>query len=368
MNLRTVVAIAGKDVRDAVKNRYLLLSMILPVGLSVMFRLVFAGGTGAGTLRLAVYDAGSSRLTAQLRALHGVTVTEAETADGLRQEAGDEAAAGLLVPQGFDAEVDAGRRPALTVYLNRAKGGGELAAAREIVYQQIWAMGEETAPVTIVWRDAAPATEKENQTGIRAEDFRMDSYLLVMFLAMSLTMTGSFVVPLLLVEEKEKHTMEFLLVSPAAPAEIAAGKALTGLAYAGLSAGILIALNEGWSGDWTVTILALLTGSMFLVAIGLLMGSLLRTTMQVNTWSTIIMMVLLAPSWLGVIRLPAVLDAAVRITPTYYLVKLLEDSLAGRTAPAEGALHLAILVGSAAAVFAAVVWGMHRQEAQCRSG
>ena len=52
------------------------------------------------------------------------------------------------------------------------------------------------------------------------------------------------VVPLLLVEEKEKRTLDFLLASPASLKEIVAGKALTGVAYTVLIAGLLLFVNR----------------------------------------------------------------------------------------------------------------------------
>lgn len=362
MNLRTVLTIARKDVLDAVRNRYLFLSIVLPIGMSLVFRLVFGGGTGIGMLRVAVYDPGSPRITAGLREIPDLNLVEVDSEDGLREAVEEDASAGILVPPGFDAAVDAGNRPELTVYMNRGSGGPEQLMVREIVYRQIWALGEDSTPADVVWEDSAFPVEEDEAGDFRKDEFQMDSYLLIVFLMMSLTMTGTLVVPLLLVEEKEKHTMEFLLVSPAAPAEIAVGKALTGLAYAGLSAGVLLALNGGGSGDWPVTVLAVFMGAVFLVMVGLLMGSLLHTTMQINTWSSLIILILLAPSWLGVIRLPAAVDAVMRAVPTYYLVRLLEDSLSGRTMAADGAMRLAILAGGTAAVFAAVVWAMRRQE------
>jgi ABC-2 type transport system permease protein len=362
MNLRTVLTIARKDVLDAVRNRYLFLSMILPIGMSVVFRLVFGGGTGVEMLRVAVYDPGSSRITAGLQEIPDLNLVEVDSENGLWEEVEDDASAGILVPPDFDAAMDAGNRPELTVYMNRGRGGSEQMMVREIVYQQIWALGEDSTPADVVWKDSLSPIEEAEGGAVREDEFRIESYLLVMFLMMSLTMTGTLVVPLLLVEEKEKHTMEFLLVSPAAPAEIAAGKALTGMAYAGLSAGVLLALNGGGSGNWPATIVALFLGALFLVMIGLLEGSLLHTTMQINTWSPIIILVLLAPSMLGVIRLPAAIDAVVRAVPTYYLANLLEESLSGRTTPAEAAAQLAILAGGAAAVFAAVVWVIRQQE------
>jgi ABC-2 type transport system permease protein len=214
----------------------------------------------------------------------------------------------------------------------------------------------------LVWSQAAVQEDPAAEGGFRKQGFRMDDYLLIMFLVMSLTMTGSFVVPLLLVEEKEKHTMEFLLVSPVSPAEIAAGKAVTGMAYSLLGATVLIVLNNGWSGNWPVTILSVIVGALFLVMVGLLMGSLLHTMMQINTWSTIVMMVLLAPSWLTVLQLPPVLEKIIRIIPSFYLVELLGQALADHVAAADAALRLGLLAACTAAAFGVVVLVMRRQE------
>ncbi|MBN1438258.1 MAG: ABC transporter permease [Anaerolineales bacterium] len=363
MNAQAVLAIAWKDILDAVKNRYLLMSLILPVGMSVVFQLVFGRISNMDALRVAVFDAGGSRLTECLRAVPNLTLVVVESQDRLSEEVDGEAVGGIAVPAGFDSDVDLGRRPKLTVWLNGNKGGGELALFREILIRQVWAMKTDSEPVEIVWSQIPDRPEAAREEGFRKEGFRMDWYLLVMFLVMSLTMTGSFVVPLLMVEEKEKHTMEFLLVAPITPAEIAAGKALTGLIYSGLGAAVLVALNRGWTGAWPVTFLALLVGALFMVLTGLLMGTLLHATMQVNTWSTVVVLILLAPSWLSVLELPTFLESALRAVPTYYLVEMLGQSIAGQVAPLDAAVRLLYLAACTAALFGIVVWAMRRQEA-----
>jgi ABC-2 type transport system permease protein len=361
MNARTLLVIAWKDLLDAIKNRYLLMSMILPVGLSLMFRLIFGGSAGAGSFRVAVYDPGGSRLTANLRSADAVTLVPVGSLEELNKEVAGDAVGGIIIPRNFDQDVDSGNKPELTVYLNIHKGGSELAVFRDILYQQVWAMSKAGAPVRMVWTQsavqAAPAVG-----GAADEGFRMDYYLLVMFLVMSLTMTGSFVVPLLLVEEKEKHTMEFLLVAPVRPAEIAAGKAVTGLVYSLLSAGVLILLNQGTAGNWPVTFLAVVLGALFLVMAGLLMGSLLHTMMQINTWSTIVMMVLLAPTWLSVLQPPAPIDTIIRLVPTFYLTEILNKSLAGGMTFAYGAWRLGLIAACTLVLFGMVIWVMRRQE------
>ena len=50
-------------------------------------------------------------------------------------------------------------------------------------------------------------------------------------LVIVLATIGGFMVPYLILEEKQTHTMEVLLVSPASVSQIGTGKALAGLFY-----------------------------------------------------------------------------------------------------------------------------------------
>jgi ABC-2 type transport system permease protein len=359
MNGRTVWAIAQKDIVDAVKNRYLLISLILPVGLSLMFRVLFGNVPDVGGLTVAIFDPSGSRLTAGLQTQPGVKVLRVDSEEQLKEQVSKMGAAvgGITVPPNFDSDVNSGRQPQLTAYLNMQKGGAQLAAFRELVSEQVWALNPAAEPARINWSEVSAAVSSPTTA-----TFRLDAYLLVLFLVMSLTMTGAFVVPLLLVEEKDKHTMEFLLVSPATTSEVVAGKALTGLAYGALGAGTMIALNHGWSGNWPVTFLVIFLGALFLVAAGLLMGSVFRTMMQVNTWSSIIMLVLLAPTWFSVFQMPSVFETAVRLIPTYYLADILNHSLNNTVTLAGAGIDLAALLGSLILAFGAVIWILRRQE------
>ena len=355
MNWRAILTIAHKDIVDAIKNRYILFALILPIGVSLLLRVAFPGPDELITI--AVYDPGDSRLVSGLRELSAVRLLEVTSDRQLPEEVEKETVGGLAVPAGFDAAVEAGEQPELTVYLNRRRGGGELAVFRRLVEQQVWVLVEQPPPARITWTNVA-----EPPGTLAQGEFRFDRYILVVLLVMALAMTGSFVVPLLLVEEKEKHTLDALLMSPADSAEVVAGKALTGLLYSLLIAGVLIALNEGWVGDWPVTAVAILLGSLFMVAVGLLMGSLFRTTMQVNTWSSIVVLALMSPSWLGVMGSPTLLETALGLLPTHCLAQALGLALAGEASLARVWGDLAVLAGSVIVAFAAVVWTLRRQE------
>jgi hypothetical protein len=104
-------------------------------------------------------------------------------------------------------------------------------------------------------------------------------------------------------------------------------------------------------------------GALFLVGVGLLMGSVLNTAMQVNVWSTIVLLGLLAPSWLTIPGLSPFLTTAMRFIPTHYLVEILNRSLAGKATVPDALLDLGVIAGCAVVTFGLVVWAIRRQEA-----
>ncbi len=89
------------------------------------------------------------------------------------------------------------------------------------------------------------------------------------------------------------------------------------------------------------------------------MGSLLNNTMQVNTWASTVLIVLLAPSFPS-LGLPAALDTAMRFVPTYYLTEALKLSLAGNVSPSIWG-HLAWLLACTLIAFFAAVWALRRR-------
>ena len=176
---------------------------------------------------------------------------------------------------------------------------------------------------------------------------------------MTFAMTGALVVPLLLVEEKEKRTLDFLLTSPASLTDIITGKALTGVTYSLLIGGVLLALNHKQIGNWPLTLLTILLGLLFVVAIGLFMGSLFQNTMQVNTWASLVLFALLTPAFPAP-GLPAALETAMRLIPSYYFIEALKLSLAGTASPGIWA-DLAVVLACTLLAFSAATWALRRE-------
>ena len=354
MNTGIVAAIARKDILDAIRNRYLLVALVTPLFLAILFRVLLPGLSGANSLTVVVHDPADSRLVSQLRAAPQINLIKAGSADGVSMEVeNSNAVAGLAIPTTFDADVAAGKQPELTVYVNNTKSSIQQAILKQVLEQQVLALVD-PIPARLSWVDVGKEAGAQPQAG-----FNLNQMLFPLLLLITFGMSGAFVVPLLLVEEKEKRTLDFLLTSPASLSDIVTGKALTGVVYSLLIAGVLLAINNKLIGNWPLTLLTLLSGLLLVVAIGLFMGSLFENTMQVNTWASLVLMVLLAPSF-PMPGLPVALETASRFIPTYYFVEALKLSLAG-SASARLWGHLAVVLGCTVLALFAAIWGLRRQ-------
>ncbi|MEK6282138.1 MAG: ABC transporter permease [Acidobacteriota bacterium] len=356
MNSRVVAAIAWKDIVDAVRNRYLLVALLTPLFVAILLRVMLPGINNLNNLTIVVHDPGNSRLVSELSTSPQIKLVEADSAEGVAREVeNSKAVGGLAIPTNFDADVAAGKQPELAIYINNKKSSIEQAMLRQLLEQQVLSLVKQPAPARLIWTDAAKEASAQTPVGLN-----LNQMLLPLLLLLTFTMTGALVVPLLLVEEKEKRTLDFLLTSPASLTEVIAGKALTGVVYSLLITGVLLAINYKLIRNWPLTFLTVLLGLLFVVAIGLFMGSLFQNTMQVNTWASLVLFVLLTPSFPS-LRLPAILEKGLRLIPTHYFVEALKLSLAG-TASARIWGQLAVVLACTVVAFFAATWGLRRQQ------
>ena len=355
MNLGIVAAITRKDVVDAIRHRYLLTALITPLFVALLFHILLPDASSRNLLTLVVHDSSNSKFIAELRNTPQITIVEVSSAESTAAEVEKRnAIGGLVVPANFDDDVAGGKQPDLTVYVNNKKSSFEQAAFRRLVTQLAQSLVKHPDPARLVWIDVDRDVSERARGGLG-----LDQLLLPLLLIMTFGMTGALVVPLLLVEEKEKRTLDFLLASPASLKEIIAGKALTGAVYSLLIAGLLLGINRQLIANWPLTFVGILLGLVFVVAIGLFLGSLLNNTMQVNTWASFVLILLMAPSFPS-IGLTGMVETVLRFIPTYYLSEALKLSLAGGLA-SEIWMNLAVLFACTIAAFLAAAWALKRR-------
>jgi ABC-2 type transport system permease protein len=354
MNMRVIAAFAQKDIVDAVRNRYLLGALVTPLFVAILLRVLLPGVTNLN-FTVMVHDPGNSRLSTELRAVPQMKVIAATSAEGIANELEKaKAVGGLAIPTNFDADVAARKQPELVIYVNNKQNDFEQVMFRQLVERQFSAVVKEHLPARLTWIDVNKEADRQSSA------LNLNQMMLPLLLLLTFAMTGALVVPLLLVEEKEKRTLDFLLTSPASLTEIIAGKALTGVVYSFLIAGLLLAINNRLIGNWPLTLLTVLLGVLFVVAVGLFMGSVFQNTMQVNTWAGLILFVLMAPSFPS-FRLPEIVDRVMVFVPTHYFVEALRLASSG-TPSSRIWGHLGVLLASTVVAFAAAVWGLRRQQ------
>lgn len=354
MNWRVIAAIAQKDLIDAIRNRYLLVALLTPLSIALLLRLMLPGIDRLNDVTIVVHDPDRSTMVSQLRAAPQVKLVDVDSAATARAEVEKiEASGALVIPANFDADVAAGKQPKLTVYVNNKKNSIEQAGFRRLVERLVNSLVQRPPPAELNWINIHEETDS-------AERFDLNQMLLPLLLLLTFGMTGAFVVPLLLVEEKEKRTMDFLITSPAKLMEVIAGKGLTGVVYSAVIAAVLLALNRQMIDNWPLTMLTILFGLLLVVAIGLLMGSLFQTTMQVNTWASLVLLLLMAPSF-TIPGAPAMLETAMRFIPTYYFVEALKLALAG-SASLRMWGYLGVVLACIFVACLAMTWALRREQ------
>jgi ABC-2 type transport system permease protein len=353
-HFRIIWAMAAKDIVDAIKNR-MTISVIVGIGMMMLTGQAFPFLLSLSDIsQVVVYDAGHSRLVDELSDGDGYRLLTAESKDELDQIllSMNADVLGLSVLADFDQVLDSGGPAEVEGYVVWAARS----AAEELKSEMEGYLEEQLGrpvSVRVEGNIVYPPAEGAGRIGMIA------SVLVLVLVCM-----GGFIIPYLIFEEKQTHTMEALLVSPASVSQIIAGKALAGLFYCLTAAAVALAFNHAVIVHWGLAVLAVVCGAILIIAIGLVIGSLFQTAQQMSVWIAFPVAALLLPAMLVMVdmRVPAWLEAIVPLLPTIALAKVFLLSFSGSATLAQALPDLAILIGWALPVYAAVVWIVRRSD------
>ncbi len=167
-------------------------------------------------------------------------------------------------------------------------------------------------------------------------------------------MVGMYVPSMMIAEEKEKKTLEVLLLSPANSVEVFIGKGLLTFISIIVSFIILIAMFGGVGPDQMAVILVggILT-AVFCIQVGIIVGLLSKNQMATGVVGTPVYMALLLVPMLGSMGSPT-LEKIAKVFPTYYYNDMLYRALnefEGNHTLLDMIPELGILLGSIAVAF-----------------
>lgn len=357
-SIRIMAAIAAKDIGDAIRNRTTL-SIILGTALLMLTSMALPLLLRLRSVPTAIiYDPGRSPLIRALTAREEFRVGIVDSLEELEGAVGSSAELrlGLAIPEGFGQAEERGDTTPLVLegilpHWANSQQGAELAAYFK---RQLEEASWQEIIVEIAERRAYPLAGTFGQHTMVTN-------------AMSLVVLtiGLALVPLLLVEEKESHTLDALLVSPARYGQVLLGKALTGLFYCACAALVACAFSAKWFVHGGLLLLVLGLGAALAVALGLLMGTLIDNPSSAGLVIGLVLMLLLLPALLGGIigdRGPKFLGTLLHWIPTGAFGEALMLATLRTAQPSDWLGPVARLAGSIAILVGLLAWRVHRIE------
>lgn len=353
---RIIRALAQKDITDALKNKNTL-TLLICVGFMMLFYRYMSGLQTIGQPpALLVYSDGDSALLDELDLSPEVSLRVYDSQTRLEQvvAGGEDAAFGLVLPSDLEAQLATDAPLVLEgvagVWLDEA-----------VIAEQVSPIEEELSylagrPVTIHIANEARVGPDMETAGLPV--------LAGLSVIFALVMVGVSLVPHLMIEEKQTKTIDALRVSPATAGEIVTGKALAGLFYGLTAVALMVLFYAQMITQWWLLALAAFAGSLFVVAVGLVLGMLVndRQVFLLVAWFVVIP--LLIPTFLSLMTdlVPQWLVTIFHWIPTVALFRLVRMSFTSQMPWQEIGTDLGLLLASAMLLLAVAAWLVRRAD------
>ncbi len=352
---RLIWAIAAKDVADGFKSKTILTIVLTVLFIIALYKLTPMATGLLGAPYVWMYDAGDSALGAMLENSRNIDVRRFHSQSEMEQylTRGGEPELGLVIPAGFDNVLATAGQPQLDGYVAHWVSPSQAEGLKVLVEGEITALAGKPVSINLEGHRVYPPPD--------APSFGVGMWA-CMTLVFVLITIGLNLVPTMMVEEKQTRTLEALLVSPAGHWHVTIGKAVAGLVYSLAGIAVIFAFNANLVTQWGFALLAALSGAMLMIPAGLLMGTFFEVKQAMAVWLNVLMVALIVPVPISgmAMDLPAMVNNALRWYPTVALSRLFQMSMSNQAPFAEWGLDLALVLGPALVLLAAVAWRLQR--------
>jgi len=332
MGLRRTGVLLGKEFFQGPKNFFFIFAVVVPIVFSLVVTLVF-GTLFSDQVRLGVVDEGSSQLVTMLEEHASVDSREYGTVLELREAVADGALdAGLVIPDGFDSAVTQGERVELSLYV----WGESLAKHRTIVTTTVANLVRELAG------QEAPV-ELETVTLGDEEGIPWNDRLLPFIVLIAVMMAGVALPGSSLVTEKEKKTIDAVVVTPATIGEVFLVKGLLGIILGVIIGVVTLAMNQALGAQPGLLVMLLFLGAVMAAGVGLLVGALARDLQSFFASMKMFGILLYAPAL--IYMFPGIPQWVGQIFPTYYILEPIVEISQRSGGWADIAVNVFILIG-----------------------
>jgi len=352
-----------KDLRDAIRDARVLVAILVPLGIGIFYSLVFDDDDlTTTTATVAYFGADQTTLPDALRDAVGEAVRinfdQEQSAEGVEEVVqSEDADIGFVVPAGFDAALEAGEQPSLQVFLpeNPTLGAQYIAAAFE---PAVRAMAGQEFPVAVNISTVEEPLEDQSvldRLGLR-------TYMVLVSIVFLIAMISMLVVPVILAEEAEKKTLDALVLVASYP-DVIVGKALVGVAYIVIALTILLGFTQIEIEMMPKFVAAILITGVALIGIGLIMAGLFKSANQLNTWSGVFLLPVIAPSVLVGAPADGIFNVILLALPTSQVMRLMTDATVGDSVFGGAWLSFVVILVWGIGAYAIVSWQLSRRQA-----
>ncbi|MDJ0755045.1 MAG: ABC transporter permease [Ardenticatenaceae bacterium] len=355
-HLRIIWTLAAKDIVAALKNKTTLTTIIISLLMVFFYRYMPLLTSDGDTLRVFVYAENDSVFLEALERSPALSIYTTDSYERMIDVLSDteEVELGLVIPEAAEAQ------------LVETTGPIEIDG-----YVMYWLTPDQRAEVKALL-EAELAIEFDRPITLNLQDHEVFLSAESGFFGFGATfafifvplMIGISLIPHLMVAEKKDKTLDALLVSPATAAHIVTGKALAGIFYSLTGYVVIFAVFRYLIIQWGLVLTAALVATLFMTAIGLLLGSYVEVSAQLQLVAWFIILPLLLPVLLIALEglIPSSVIAFMRWIPTVSVAKIFQLGLTPDKGFALYAADLIVSLGVSLLLFGSVVWFVRRQD------
>lgn len=351
MSWRLSWSILSRELRLSPRSPLVFFAIAMPFLITFLISSVF-GSLFDVSPSLGIVDLGDSSVTAAALEREGIDSFLVSDAATLRaQIEAHDIDAGLVLPPGFDEAIVAGEQPDLEFLV----AGGSLASSRVILsvttLDLIRGVGGSDPPVNVV------VTPVGDQDYVPISDRLLPTMVIyaVMVAAMFLPAAS-------LVDEREKRTLDALLVTPVRMSDILVGKGSFAVVLAMIMGIATLALNGALAVQPGTMVIILFIGSVMLMLMGLALGLWAKDATSMFTAIKGGGILIFLPVFF--VLFPGLPQWIPKLVPTYYFLQPIYDVAVHGATFADVVPELLIGVAICAVLVAVVAWIARRAERQ----
>jgi ABC-2 type transport system permease protein len=306
MTLARTFKVLRKDLQLGPRSPIFLWVLLLPLLITLILQVTF-GDLFDPQPRLGIVDQDASTVTTAVEDMEGIELSLLDDVEEMKTMVeGNDLDAGLFLPAGFDADVRSGVRPRLEFYV-----GGESLASNRII------LAVTTIDLVRAVEGRAPPVEVDVVSF--GEEVLSISTRLVPFITMyALLVAAVFLPSFSLADEREKRTLEALVVTPVKLSEVVVAKGILGFGLAIAMSFVTLWLNGALTGQPLALTVVLLVAGLLLVEIGLIFGTASKDITGVFTLIKGTGFILLAPAIFYIF--PDWPQWIAKLFPTYWVI------------------------------------------------